>query len=98
MHARFASHHAKRTDDVRRLPDEGTSARLDRRWDAAVELTRTLRACDESTVDALAEAGLGDDEVYDVILAGGLFSWANRLILTLGEPELPQKRRSERGR
>lgn len=95
VHARFASHHAKRTDDVQRLLDDGVSARTDARWDAivdaTVELTRTPSAFDESTVDALAEAGLGDDEVYDVILSGGFFNWANRLMLTLGEPELPEK-------
>ena len=96
VHARFASHHAKRTDDVQRLLDDGVSARTDARWDAIVDatvaLTETPSAFDESTLDALADAGLGDDEVYDVILAGGFFNWANRLMLTLGEPELPQQK------
>ena len=36
VHARFASHHAKRTEDVQRLLDEGITADLGERWNAIV--------------------------------------------------------------
>ena len=31
-------------------------------------------------------AGLGEDEILDLILSTSLFGWANRLMHTLGEP------------
>ena len=40
-------------------------------------------------VARLREVGLSDDEISDVAHAAAFFSWANRLMLTLGEPVVP---------
>ena len=38
----------------------------------------------------LRELGLSDLEILDVSQAASFFSWANRLMLTLGEPYYPE--------
>jgi uncharacterized peroxidase-related enzyme len=60
------------------------------RWQAvvelAVELARTPSTATEAHVARLREVGLADLEILDVAQAASFFSWANRLMLTLGEP------------
>lgn len=91
VHARFASHFSKRTDDVQRLLDEGVTARLDPRWDAVVDasvaLARTPADFGAAEIDRLRAAGLDEAEIVDVINGASFFSWANRLMLSLGEPD-----------
>lgn len=93
VHSRFASHHSKRSDDVQRLLDEGVGARIDPRWDAvtdaAVALSRTPSTFGTAQIEALRTAGLADDEIVDTIFASAFFNWANRLMLSLGEPVAP---------
>jgi uncharacterized peroxidase-related enzyme len=90
VHARFAATYSKRTDDVDRLLAEGTGADLDKRWNAivaaAVALTETPISFGPKHIDALREVGLDDDAIVDVINAASFFNWANRLMLSLGEP------------
>lgn len=90
VHSRFASSHSKRRDDVQRLLDEGIEADLGDRWnavkDAAVALTDTPSGFGEAQISNLRAAGLDDFEITDVISATSFFNWANRLMLSLGEP------------
>ncbi len=91
VHSRFASHHSKRTDEVQKLLDEGTGADLSsRRWKAVVEasvaLTATPSAFGAEQIDRLHKEGLDDLEIADVIHGAAFFNWANRLMLSLGEP------------
>ena len=90
VHSRFASTHSKRRDDVQRLLDEGTGADLGIRWnavkDAAVTLTDTPSSFGQDEIATLRAAGLDDFEITDVISATSFFNWANRLMLSLGEP------------
>ncbi|WP_129336366.1 alkylhydroperoxidase domain protein [Cellulomonas endophytica] len=90
VHSAFASHHSKRREDVQRLLDEGVGAPLDPRWDAlvgaVVALSATPPRFGTDEVDALVAAGLDELEVLDAIMAGSFFHWANRLMLSLGEP------------
>lgn len=94
VHARFAGHYSKRPDDVDRLLADGVGAELGERWDAIVEasaaLTATPVAFDATHVARLREAGLDDAEISDVVHAAAFFNWANRLMLSLGEPEVPR--------
>lgn len=62
------------------------------------DLIRQVQAYDEDQVTAqnyqvhvgaLRAEGLDDDAVSDVIHGAAFFNWANRLMLSLGEPELP---------
>lgn len=90
VHSRFASHHSKRTEDVQRLLDEGTDADLGSRWNAVVSasvaLTKTPSAFGQAQIDGLRAEGFGDLEIADVIHGAAFFNWANRLMLSLGEP------------
>lgn len=90
VHSAFASHHSKRRDDVQRLLDEGVDVELDPRWDAIVRavvaLTSTPMTFGAPEIEALVAAGLDELEVLDAIMAGSFFNWANRLMLSLGEP------------
>ena len=91
VHAGFSTHHSKRRDDVQRLLDEGVAADMgDERWNAivraAVALTQTPPRFGDAEVAALRDAGLSEAELLDAIQSGAFFSWANRLMLSLGEP------------
>ena len=94
VHARLSAQLSKREEDVDRLLDKGVGSipdlGLDERWQAvvtlAVELARTPMAATTEHVARLRELGLSDLEILDIAQAAAFFSWANRLMLTLGEP------------
>jgi alkylhydroperoxidase domain protein len=90
VHARFATVHSKRREDVQRLLDEGVSADLGERWNAIVKasvaLASTPIAFDQQHVEELRRVGLDDAEIVDAINGAAFFNWANRLMLSLGEP------------
>jgi alkylhydroperoxidase domain protein len=90
VHARFAATYSKRSADVDRLLAEGVDADLDTRWNAivaaAAALTETPISFGSKHVDALRAVGLDDEAIVDVINAASFFNWANRLMLSLGEP------------
>lgn len=93
VHARFATHFSPRSADIQRLLDEGVDAALDPRWDAivaaSVALSATPVAFGSAHVEALRAVGLDDLAVSDVIHGAAFFNWANRLMLSLGEPQAP---------
>jgi alkylhydroperoxidase domain protein len=95
VHSRFATQYSKRGSDVQRLLDEGIDVDIDSRWNAiigaSVALTATPLAFGEAQVRELREAGLEDLEIVDVINGAAFFNWANRLMLSLGEPTPPGK-------
>jgi alkylhydroperoxidase domain protein len=90
VHARFAAQFSKRKDDVQRLLDEGVSIDIDPRWNAviaaSVALTATPSMFGAREIARLRQAGLDDLEIVDVINGAAFFNWANRLMLSLGEP------------
>jgi alkylhydroperoxidase domain protein len=95
VHSRFATHHSKRPDDVQRLLDDGTSApQDDPQWraviDASVALTSTPGEFTAENVKQLRAAGLDDLAIADAIHGAAFFNWANRLMLSLGEPTPPK--------
>lgn len=91
VHSRQAATISKRVDDVQRLLDEGISAELDARWraivDLAAALTLTPPAATQAHVRRLRDLGLSDLEILDALQSAAFFNWANRLMLTLGEPD-----------
>ena len=93
VHSRFASQYSKRRGDVQRLLDEGIDADIDARWNAVIAasaaLTDTPIGFGEAQVRELRNAGLDDLEIVDVINGAAFFNWANRLMLSLGEPTRP---------
>src|ERR1700755_2206731 len=90
VHARFATVHSRRSDDIQRLLDEGVGADLGERWNAivraSVALTSTPIAFGQQNIEELRAAGLDEAEIVDVINGAAFFNWANRLMLSLGEP------------
>jgi alkylhydroperoxidase domain protein len=90
VHSRFAATYSKREADVQRLLDDGVTADLGERWNAivaaSVALTATPIAFGPEHVDRLRRAGLDDLAISDVVHAAAFFNWANRLMLSLGEP------------
>ena len=90
VHSRFSATYSKREDDVQRLLDEGVGAELGERWNAlvaaAVALSTTPIAFGAEHVERLQRAGLDDLAIADLIQAAAFFNWANRLMLSLGEP------------
>jgi uncharacterized peroxidase-related enzyme len=93
VHARFSATYSKRGEDIERLLAEGVTVELDPRWKAivaaSVALTETPVAFGQDEIAALRAAGLDDLAISDAIHAAAFFNWANRLMLTLGEPALP---------
>ena len=94
VHADRATEESGRRDLVQRLLDEGigTESRLgDQVWDAVVDasvaLTLTPQTFGAEHVDQLRAAGLGDGDIIDALSCAAFFNWANRLMLSLGEPE-----------
>jgi alkylhydroperoxidase domain protein len=90
VHARHATTFSKRSQDVQRLLDVGISADLGERWNAivaaSVALTATPIVFGVAHVTRLRAAGLDTAEIVDVISGAAFFNWANRLMLSLGEP------------
>jgi uncharacterized peroxidase-related enzyme len=66
--------------------DAEIEPRLKAIFDFAVKLSKCPSDADASDMQALVDAGLGKDEILDLILSSSLFGWANRLMHTLGEP------------
>ena len=83
-------------DIVDRLLDTGIDADLgSKEWDlirrAAVALTETPFAFDAQLCTDLRNAGFDDQSILDLIYASSFFNWANRLMLTLGQPDVPKR-------
>ncbi|MBR0670281.1 alkylhydroperoxidase domain protein [Neoroseomonas soli] len=90
VHARFASTYAKREADVDRLLAEGVGADLGERWNAIVAASVALTAIPMTFgpehVQRLRATGMDDLAISDIIQGAAFFNWANRLMLSLGEP------------
>ncbi|MFN0148967.1 MAG: alkylhydroperoxidase domain protein [Dehalococcoidia bacterium] len=93
VHSRSASQLSGRTEDVQRVLDEGVTAQLDDRWSAvtdfAAALALTPPAATQWHIARLRELGVDDLSILDAAQASAFFGWANRLMLTLGEPVIP---------
>ena len=93
VHSRLTITFTKKEDEVHRLLDEGIDTELDPRWraiaDASAALTAIPVAFGPQHVAALKRVGLTAAEILDVVQSGAFFAWANRLMLSLGEPLPP---------
>lgn len=93
VHSRSASQLSGRTEDVQRVLDEGVETELDERWravtDFAAALAVTPTAATQWHMEQLRNLEVEDLAILDVVQASAFFGWANRLMLTLGEPILP---------
>jgi uncharacterized peroxidase-related enzyme len=90
VHAQRYAQLARRHDTVEQVFTEAAGAGSTARERAVVGFARalTLRpgALDPADIAPLRAAGLGDEEIIDVLHAAAIFGWANRLMHNLGEP------------
>lgn len=94
VHAPRTSQFSKRKDDVQRLLDVEAGAQLstgqEPRWAAQIEfsaqLANTPSCVGQDKLERLRQQGLDTLHLLDLVQAVAFFSWANRLMLTLGEP------------
>ncbi len=81
---------AKDVAVIERIFADGEDAELDPRQSAIFNFSVKLSKCppdvSKADMEALTAAGLGPDEVLDLVLSAALFGWANRLMHTLGDP------------
>lgn len=93
VHARFAAQFLKNTEAVDKLLREGTRARINARWDAIIDaasaLSKTPPHLTETHISELKKVGMDEDDISDLIQSVSFFNWANRLMLSLGEPDQP---------
>ena len=57
--------------------------------DFSAKLAQTPPQAGAAEIRALRNAGLSDSDIADLADAVAMFAWANRLMLTLGEPKRP---------
>ncbi|MGB9096866.1 alkylhydroperoxidase domain protein [Erwinia sp.] len=97
VHARKASQLSKQSESVETLigvaPGASLSAGQSERWAAIIDLSAALSVTPQQAtleqISALQKQGLDTLSLLDVIQSSAFFAWANRLMLTLGEPFLP---------
>lgn len=97
VHARKAAHLSKREEEVQRLLDVAPggvlSAGQQEAWSAQIEFAAALSAtpprADAEQLATLRRQGLSELALLDLVQSTAFFAWANRLMLTLGEPFEP---------
>ncbi|MDI9219327.1 alkylhydroperoxidase domain protein [Pantoea sp. EA-12] len=98
VHARKTSQLSKDEPAVQKLLNVVPGAQLahgqNARWAAIIDLVASLSitpaAASLQQLEALRDQGLNTLALLDVIQSAAFFAWANRLMLTLGEPFLPE--------
>ena len=74
----------------------------DDRWSAVIAvsaaLSRPRPQLTAAELEPLRRQGLSTTEIADLLTAAAFFSWANRLMLSLGEPSLPDDGLPDAGR
>lgn len=95
VHAQRFEQLAKRNDTVTQVFSDPRNAGIDPREQAiaqfSVKLTEAPNDIGPDDMQALHDAGLSQGEILDLLHAGSIFAWANRLMLNLGEPVFPDQ-------
>lgn len=91
VHAQRFEQLAKRNDVIAQVfADPATAGTTDRERAIvcfSIDLTLDPASVDADAIRVLADQGLTDLEILDLIHSVAIFAWANRLMLNLGEPE-----------
>ena len=94
VHAQRFEQYAKRNDTVHQVFDNPHGSGIDAREKAIVQFSIDLTERPDDVrpeqIQALKDVGLSDIEVLDLIHSVAIFAWANRLMLNLGEPLMPE--------
>ena len=90
VHATRHSQLTKSDVVIEQLFHAGSDAKLEDRdqaiFDFAVKLSHSPSQATSEDMQKLRDAGLGEEEIVDLILSASLFGWANRLMHILGDP------------
>ncbi len=90
VHASRYNDLTKTTSDIDSIFKNTNPVDLDTRKRSIYNFSHKLSLCPPEVVkDDVAELsanGLEADEILDIVLSSSIFSWANRLMLGLGEP------------
>lgn len=94
VHARKAAQLSKQSEAVQRLLDIQAGGILsigqEPRWQAEIDFSASLSVtpatANHQQISALRDLGLSDLALLDLVQSTAFFAWANRLMLTLGEP------------
>ena len=97
VHASKAAQLSKQPQAVGQLlntpPGGQLSAEQSSRWQAQIDFAAAISAtpasADAQQIQQLRAAGLNELELLDLLQSAAFFAWANRLMLTLGEPFIP---------
>lgn len=93
VHANRFTQHTHREDVIKQVlfSDESTQATVNQRENAIIEFSEKLTHSPDlitaKDIKTLIECGLTLAEVMDILHAAALFSWANRLMLSLGQSQ-----------
>nr|WKF61868.1 hypothetical protein HUO10_006400 [Paraburkholderia busanensis] len=94
VHAQRFAQLARRDDVIEQVFADPETAGTTERERAivrfAIDLTLQPEAIGRESVSALQAVGLSPAEILDLSQAIAIFAWANRLMLTLGEPVFPE--------
>ncbi|WP_312462277.1 peroxidase-related enzyme [Comamonas sp.] len=94
VHAQRFEQLAKRSDTIAQVFEQpataGTTAREKAIVQFSIKITEQPAAINAADIDALKAEGLNDGEVLDLLHSDAIFAWANRLMLNLGEPLMPE--------
>lgn len=95
VHAGRAEEESGRADDVNALIGSLDADLGSDLWnvirDASRELSATPARFNQGCIAKLRSVGLSDLQIVDLINSVAFFNWANRLMLSLGEPEVPKR-------
>lgn len=97
VHARKAAQLSKQPEEIDRLiataPGQPLAVAQSPRWQAIIDFSASLSATPPTAylqqLTHLRELGLSELELLDLVQSTAFFAWANRLMLTLGEPFTP---------
>lgn len=93
VHAQRFQQLVKRDDVIQQIFSDPQTAGATERERAivqyAIDLTLHPETVSAGSFGALRHAGLDDTQILDLSHAIAIFAWANRLMLTLGEPVFP---------
>lgn len=94
VHAQRFSQLAKRTDSIEQVYADPATAGVSAREQAlsaySIQLTLAPSALDGRAMQALEAVGMSHEEILDLTHSLAIFAWANRLMLSLGEPVFPE--------
>lgn len=95
VHSGRAEQESGRGDDINVLLENLDADLGSEQWNVIRDVSRALTATparfNQECISKLRGVGFSDLQIVDVINSVAFFNWANRLMLSLGEPEVPKR-------